>query len=474
MKVTRVVRLLVVLGLLAAACAPDGEPETYAGGIERRVDTLPTPDPEIGSERTTSTTEAAGGEADEEVEPFTGPPRPGGRAAAPSPEQGGAIASLVAPPAAPIGAPPSIDVPSTTIAPSPLPVPTTTPSTESTPSPSPSPTTTAAPSPAPTTTAAPSPSPSPTTTAAPSPAPTTTTTSPPPPPPPPSGSGYGSPRQPFAATSIWNQRLADNTVNGSNDPWNLSGAGLTINRADFYGHPFYQATEADTTYTIRIGNYENWAQSIGGQGFREIQFKMPAGIASSGGTDGHLAIAWGDRLLEMYQASWDGSAWFTPYAVEQSLSGDGRQSGTRAHGNAGIAGLIQGWEVDAGVINHKVNLMIDQPWLTRVNADHYFPATRSDNFGYGNDSRGAHMGEVFRIAADVNIDALGLSAHGLMLARALQDYGGVISDQSGSRSLGATNWDAGHFNPSYQDLETISDLLVRVTSISAGNPTGAR
>ena len=222
---------------------------------------------------------------------------------------------------------------------------------------------------------------------------------------------------------MWNLPLADNTINGDNGPWNLSGATLVINRAEYYGHPMYTASSSDPTQTVRIGSFEQNGNYLG---YGEVQFKIPSGVSSSGGSDGHLAIVWGDRLLELYQASWNGSSWYAGYGVEQSISGDGRNSGTRAHGNAGIAGLIQGWEVDAGVINHKVNLMIEQAWLTRTNADHYWPATRSDNFGYGNDPRGAHMGETFRIAANVNIDSLGLSAHGLMLARALQDYGGII------------------------------------------------
>jgi hypothetical protein len=81
-------------------------------------------------------------------------------------------------------------------------------------------------------------------------------------------------------------------------------------------------------------------------------------------------------------------------------------------------------EQRVGVINHALTLA-----TTTTSSDGFvFPAQTGDGW-----SPGALVkeGMIFRFPASLNLDALGLTPYGLMIARAIQNYGMVLTDTTG-------------------------------------------
>jgi len=81
-------------------------------------------------------------------------------------------------------------------------------------------------------------------------------------------------------------------------------------------------------------------------------------------------------------------------------------------------------EQRVGVINHALSFA-----TTTTSSDGFvFPAQRGDGW-----SPGALVkeGMIFRFPASLNLDALGLTPYGLMIAKAIQNYGMVLTDTAG-------------------------------------------
>jgi hypothetical protein len=111
--------------------------------------------------------------------------------------------------------------------------------------------------------------------------------------------------------------------------------------------------------------------------------------------------------------------------------------GPRACGFPLVAGLIRTEEVEAGVIDHA--LVVAYP---HIRAGMYTaPASTAQN-RVGNDSiktRGIPCGGRVQLDPNLDLNTIGLSQTGKVIARALQKYGAYVGDFSGSMSLYAEN-----------------------------------
>jgi len=102
----------------------------------------------------------------------------------------------------------------------------------------------------------------------------------------------------------------------------------------------------------------------------------------------------------------------------------GLKWGFSATSVAGLGLVITIEEQRVGVINHALGFA-----TTTTSSDGFvFPAQRGDGW-----SPGALVkeGMIFRFPASLNLDALGLTPYGLMIAKAIQKYGMVLTDTSG-------------------------------------------
>lgn len=300
---------------------------------------------------------------------------------------------------------------------------------------------------------------------------------------------YGTFEQPFSEGSVWNTPLNSDASYQSTgthpyqESQNYYGAGM--NNTPSYGHPFYEAAGGDDTYTFDFADLRvNDGSQLTGAA-AEGTLKVPAAAAADNGTDGHLHILDGTDLYDVYQASVDHTAktlTTSVWAHKGQIDGDGLgvgsgvtnpNGGTRAYGGASIAGMVRKWEMDAGVIRHRLAMMLPSDALREDDVSYQWPATRKDGFSYSNPSWGAHMGEGFRIPPSVDVTSLGLGSTAVIIAKALQDYGGHIVDQSAATSVGMFDLEcSGVYSISGTEGAIIADELRRLTDVTAINPGG--
>jgi hypothetical protein len=254
--------------------------------------------------------------------------------------------------------------------------------------------------------------------------------------------------RPFNDASPWNTPIASGaSVAPDSDtliadlaassPWSY----LSIN-IDQYSIPVYVVDSSTPPATMQ-------ATIIGGEGFDNglASLRIPAGAVVAQGTDRHLCIV--DRQNQREWGFWDthqtgNGTWTCSVGASADLSGTGvrppkdnrptwRMSvGARACGYALSAGLITVEEMRAGQIEHA--LVIAYPHIR----SHYFVSPASSAQGTTDKAiptRGIPCGGRVQLDPNLNVETLGLSRSGLIIARALQQYGAYVGDFSGAISL---------------------------------------
>ncbi len=275
-------------------------------------------------------------------------------------------------------------------------------------------------------------------------------------PPPPRSNSAGVWR-PFNASSPWNTPIPANPAIAPdsqaliNDMRSSSpfGEHLDIN-INQYSVPVFYATPSTPMSDVLC--------DIGGFGFVSergyfavASIPMPADAASDSGTDHTLAIIDRARNMEwgMFNAHNFGGRWTCTLGAGADLTGDGTRPykpqnptwytshGARACGFPLIAGLIRTEEIEAGHIDHA--LVVAYP---HIRAGYYMYPASTAQTRISNDAvnwRGIPCGGRIQLDPNVNIDALGLTRSGRIVAQALQTYGAYVGDYSGAINLYAEN-----------------------------------
>ena len=208
-------------------------------------------------------------------------------------------------------------------------------------------------------------------------------------------------------------------------------------------------------------------------------FYLPDGSCPSPDTDGLLAVVqpdgWvldvyagvvtSDRKVVSTMASW----------IDARGDGTGWWNGRRASMLPSFAGLIRDGEIASGRIPHALAALAPPSLLAHA---YTWPASSFDrDADYGGT---VPMGTLLAIPASVDITRLGLSPRGLVLARAMQDYGVYLVDRGGDgltllAELGNSeiHWDRqGTAPPDWMDLQIIGDNLSRVANNSSSTRGG--
>jgi hypothetical protein len=167
----------------------------------------------------------------------------------------------------------------------------------------------------------------------------------------------------------------------------------------------------------------------------------------------------------------------TPFASYIDARGDGTGwwNGRRASLIPSFAGLIRTGEISSGRIPHALAAIASQTMLTRAAVWPAYAFDRDSAY-----SGTMPMGSLLAIPADIDINVLGLSPTGKVLAAAAQDYGVYIVDSGGGgltllAELGdpEIRWPGtAQTPPWWRDLEIIRDVLMRVANNTATNRGG--
>lgn len=266
---------------------------------------------------------------------------------------------------------------------------------------------------------------------------------------------------PYDAASAWNtpvpssaavdaksqtymNAIADNNLPLTSDP-------------DQYTIPVYAFSASTPPRTVTgtgfFSSYDAGDNSRVGHGSPwTVQIPVPAGSAGGVGSDGQLELY--DPAAGVQYGFWqfsgpDSAGVYHATNGYRYHTGPG-YNGRFADGLAGrgagtpyLAGLVRKWEVDQGHIDHALAFAYNSPSSLFV-----YPASKSDGGRFGGVT-GTDPPEGSRIQLDPNADlaSYSLTPAALVIAHALQRYGMIVVDHSGSSKVyledsKTAGWDA--------------------------------
>jgi len=238
---------------------------------------------------------------------------------------------------------------------------------------------------------------------------------------------------PFSSDSPWNRAIGSGAVFSAGDSAEthdlLDGPHALIH-AGTWSMPIYLASADDPW--VRVHDAEN---------ARDFRAQVPPGARPDPMGDRHMFVVEPGKtqVLEMYGARVrpDGSI-ETVRAFRVDLRGpgmflrDGRFPGVRAMDASGMGGVIRAWEIRAHRIAHAMTFLLP---YARLRHGPVWPSAREDYWGFRDYHGHVPIGALIAIPPGVRIDRLGLSPDGLVLARALQDYGAYCDDSVGTDGI---------------------------------------
>jgi hypothetical protein len=253
--------------------------------------------------------------------------------------------------------------------------------------------------------------------------------------------------QPFAANSVWNTPI------GSGAKWSDLGdpgtaqlvtVGAAVNCAK-WSQPHYIGTASDPLVTVICTDplYPVSPQKI----------HIPIGATPDPSDDAHMNFF--DKTTKLMWSYWgcslnngrDVTGGITAgLGGVYSVCGDGVNSLGKGYGdyNFGI-GTIRDYDLAAGAIQHALRYsasddLIKSPqntgkpavdWIAKVPWPEHHTDYNGDKEYKGNLLYASTIG----IPSTVKLESLGLSQGGMMLAKALQDYGAIMRDAGGANSV---------------------------------------
>jgi hypothetical protein len=235
---------------------------------------------------------------------------------------------------------------------------------------------------------------------------------------------------PVSSSSPWNTPIGgDAEFSQADSQQTINLIDRTIDiwlNFDEWSHPIVRAESTDPAWTISYAN-----SNTGGPGAGAVTLQLPPHAEPAVGADAHLHVVDIDGVtareffgLELTEEQ-EGRA---TYFVENDLRGPGTGSGgTRAYGGSALGGLIRAWEMEERRIGHALALSLQGSQLM---TGPVWPATAQDSTADATYGGTVPIGTLIAIPPSVNVDAMLLSPEALVVARALQEYGAYIVDQS--------------------------------------------
>jgi hypothetical protein len=248
------------------------------------------------------------------------------------------------------------------------------------------------------------------------------------------------PYRAFSPSSYWNTPLApDAPVDGKSgriigflkrkaatDFVHLAGADPTGK----WGNPIYWADSDDAVYDIR--NSCSYKQPSEFSSVRIPPGAKPDPTSDSAMTiydlEKHVVYGFHRAVYKLATDTWTACGGAVYYLASNGLHGSLRRSDDdRNGGHRGVPPptfAVRYDEVRSGAIEHMLKIAVP-----RTRCSHVFPMIRDE---CGTKKKNAPPeGARIRIQPSLDLTALDLSPQALIVARALQDYGAVIGDQSG-------------------------------------------
>lgn len=253
---------------------------------------------------------------------------------------------------------------------------------------------------------------------------------------------------PFASGSVWNTSVGSGALyEASTDARTarfLTGT-PQVNR-DRWSFVPALASASDPLVTLQV------LESRGGPVVRTEQIRCPADVQPTAGSDAHVGIVQPDgyTVYELYAFTRVNATTIASHYVNvNDLRGSGLTRGSQASAISFMGGLIRAHDLATGYIDHALKIgapasmlkptpTSDDGAVSTISgvAEAVWPARRQDRQIGSNIYTGIiAMGSLFAIPTSVDLNALGLTPEGLILGRALQNYGAYILIQASTIAL---------------------------------------
>jgi hypothetical protein len=249
---------------------------------------------------------------------------------------------------------------------------------------------------------------------------------------------------PYSKNSIWNTPIGPSPkydVHSAEmvDSLKRSNEGRIITAGDAYDYPVYFADKKTPRWDIPcIINKCTIASSDQDIMRTDMVQSVPIPIDAKpgAGTDARIividtvthteynlskarrtATGWAAGTVSIYNILWDG----TPV-----------MHSSRGSGIPALAGLLRPWEIRQGQIEHALAFGYEHTARDKC----VFPASKTDGDNKGPFAipEGARL-QLDPSLTDADFDQMGLDATGKIIARALQEYGMILVDTSGSLKI---------------------------------------
>jgi hypothetical protein len=205
-----------------------------------------------------------------------------------------------------------------------------------------------------------------------------------------------------------------------------------------YSAPIYTVPADQPTVNMSWNNCQR--KSYEDQNFAaDLQnVPIPANALVSGGSDAEIVIYQPstDIEWEFWRAADTNGTWSACWGgriqnVSQNPGVFDPGFGDTASGLPLLGSLVRVSDLESGSINHAVDLEVPMALASAFS----WPANRTD--GSSLDPTAPAEGERFRLPASLDLSTLHLSAGELMIAKAMQTYGAIVTDTSGAVSMQA-------------------------------------
>lgn len=245
--------------------------------------------------------------------------------------------------------------------------------------------------------------------------------------------------RPYSDDSPWNTPIEPNP---GLDPhseemittFGLEGDGNIYTTTDIYSYPVYFVDGSSPRWDVSCTEYKCniWSpvEVIKTHLLKDVP--IPPNARPSSGSDAHLIIIDITNLAEydlrgLTQTSTD---WSVKNGAVYNLLWDGTPTryGTGGAGVPYYAGLVRPWEIAQGHIDHALAFAYPSPALERC----VYPASKTD----GETTHPYAIPEGARVQLDPDLtdddfERMGLDRAGIIIAKALQQYGMFLVNDSG-------------------------------------------
>lgn len=235
----------------------------------------------------------------------------------------------------------------------------------------------------------------------------------------------------FSTDSYWNRPLADAGVDEDSDAFiawlkrNNDRPYLVLGTGD-WAMPVYRPRTSTPLYTIDPSAYGP-----------TVRFRLPNKATAMAGDDAAMVVldTTTGQDVSLFEFAWSGTRPVATGVARYWLASEGlheRAGGTEGNlGHRGIPGsvsCVMRTDITRGKIARRLKIAIP-----RTGEWHCFPMVGHE------DNRGGIIGEgiVLRLKPSTDLTKFNLSASGLIVARALRDYGVVVADNGRQATLKA-------------------------------------